>query len=105
MDLQNFVKTTIIQIMKAVKESSDELKLDEEIFVGTKADKRCIEFDVAVSVEENKTKGGKAGIKVLEFGELGGGIDKEMKNSTVSRIQFGVYTPKPKKLTRNNSSD
>ena len=79
--------------MKGVKESSKELK--EEIFVGTKADKRCIEFDVAVSVEENKTKRGKAGIKVLEFAELGGGIDKEIKNSTVSRIQFGIYTPNP----------
>ena len=94
MDLKNFVKTSIIEISQAVQESAKEL--NEEIFLGTKADKRCIEFDVAVAVENNKSKKGKAGIRVLELGELGGGIYKESKNSTVSRIQFGVYTPRPK---------
>ena len=100
MDLESFVKTTIIQIIKAVKESSKELDLGEEIFVGTRADKRCIEFDVAVSAEEGDVKKGKAGIRVLQFIEGGGELSKEVKNSTVSRIQFGVYTPKPRKVIK-----
>jgi len=91
MELKNFVKTTIMQIMNAVKEASDELKLDDVIFVGTKADKRCIEFDVAVAVEES----GGASIKVVPFIPIGGEFSGELKNSTISRVQFGVYTPKP----------
>ncbi len=43
MDLENFVKTTIVSILNVAKRSCEELKLENEIFVGTKADKRCIE--------------------------------------------------------------
>lgn len=97
MDLENFVKTTIVSILNATKKSGEELNLENEIFVGTKADKRCIEFDIAVSVEESKSKEGNAKIKVLEFVEGGGLFGKKVKNSTVSRIRFGVYTPDPRK--------
>jgi len=41
-------------------------------------------------VEESKSTKGKAGIRVLEFVEAGGGVDYENRNSTVSRIRFGV---------------
>jgi len=41
--------------------------------------------------EETDTKNGKAGIRVLQFAEAGGDLSKENKNSTVSRIQFGVH--------------
>ena len=50
-----------------------------------------MEFDIAVSVEETGSKSGKAGIKVLQFAQAGGDLSKENKNSTVSRIQFGVH--------------
>ena len=49
-----------------------------------------MEFDIAVSVEDTDAKSGKAGIKVLQFAEAGGDISKETKNSTVSRIKFGI---------------
>jgi hypothetical protein len=51
---------------------------------------RTIEFDIAVSAEETDQKSGKDGIKVLQFAEAGGDISKDNKNSTVSRIIFGL---------------
>lgn len=89
MDLQEFVKNVLISIDKAVDEARRETQRDIS-FSDTK-DLRTVEFDIAVSVEETDAKSGKAGIRVLQFAEGGGDISKENKNSTVSRIQFGVH--------------
>jgi len=89
MNLQEFVKNVLVSIDKAVGEARNETQRDIK-FSDTK-DQRTVEFDIAVSVEETDAKSGKAGIRVLQFAEGGGDISKENKNSTVSRIKFGVH--------------
>jgi len=88
MDLKTFITKAVKDIVEAAEEVSTsavrQIKLDKH------ENKRTIEFDIAVSAEESTEGGGKGGIKVLEFFEIGGGASKEVKNSTVSRIQFGV---------------
>jgi len=89
MDLQEFVKSVLVSIDKAVEDARRETQRDIS-FTNT-PERRTVEFDIAVSVEETDSKSGKAGIKVLQFAEAGGDVRKENKNSTVSRIQFGVH--------------
>lgn len=89
MELKEFIKKVLIDITEAVAESREKSIYD--IKLRSSGEKRTIEFDIAVSVEQNKTKEGGAGIKVLQFLEAGGQIGNEVKNSTVSRIKFGVH--------------
>lgn len=95
MNLQEFVKDVLVSLDKAVDEARGEMKRDVH-FSDTK-EQRTVEFDIAVSVEESDSKSGKAGIKVLQFAEGGGSLSKENKNSTISRIKFGIrVTPMTK---------
>lgn len=89
MNLQEFVKDVLVSIEGAIEEARGSTSRDIR-FAETK-DQRTVEFDIAVSVEETANKSGKAGIRVLQFAEAGGDISKENKNSTVSRIKFGVH--------------
>ena len=89
MNLEEFVKSVLVSIDKAVEEARKETRRD--IHFSNTGDRRTVEFDIAVSAEETDSKNGKAGIRVLQFAEAGGDISEENKNSTVSRIQFGVY--------------
>jgi hypothetical protein len=88
MNLQEFVKNVLVSLDKAVDEAQQDMQRD--IQFSTTNDQRTIEFDIAVSVEETDAKSGKAGIKVLQFAEGGGTLSKENKNSTVSRVKFGI---------------
>lgn len=88
MNLQEFVKDVLVSLDKAVDEARAEMKRD--VHFSDTAEQRTVEFDIAVSAEETDTKNGKAGIKVLQFAEAGGSLSKENKNSTVSRIKFGI---------------
>ena len=89
MELKEFVNKVILNIVNAVDEARE--KSVRNISLRSSKDNRTIEFDVAVSVENTDRKEGKAGIKVLEFIEGGGNIEKGSKNSTVTRIKFGVF--------------
>ena len=88
MNLQEFVKDVLVSLDKAIEEARGEMKRDIK-FTDTK-DQRTVEFDIAVSVEKIDAKSGKAGIKVLRFVEGSGNLSRESKNSTVSRIKFGI---------------
>ena len=88
MNLEEFVKSVLVSLDKAIEKARKEMQRDVR-FSDTK-NHRTVEFDIAVSVEETDSKGGKAGIKVLRFVEGSGGLSKENKNSTISRIKFGV---------------
>jgi hypothetical protein len=88
MELKEFVKKILVDLDGAVSEARGEMQRDLHFSDGK--DQRTVEFDIAVSVEETNAKSGKAGVKVLPFVEGGGSIGKENKNSTVSRVKFGV---------------
>lgn len=80
MDLQTFIKNTLIQIVNGVKQAEEEFnpKLDGRFFGLITGKNSGVDFQVAVTVEnETKTtKGGGAKIKILE-----GKIDKTSKNN------------------------
>lgn len=89
MNLQEFIKEVLIQIDSAVDEARNTTKRD--VSISTTQNQRAIEFDIAVTSEATDTTTGKAGIRVLQFAEAGGDLSFENKNSTVSRIKFGVH--------------
>lgn len=96
MDLKNFTKEIVRQISEGVDEISSELS--REVKVVKAENTRSIEFDVAVTATDTFNTAGKvqgAGqIKVVPF--LGGIVkgegemEKEIYNSTVTRIRYGV---------------
>ena len=88
MELEQFTKKIISDIVRAVDGVSDELQ--REVSLRDTKDTRTIEFDIAITTEKTDGVGGEAGIKVIEFIQGKGEISKEVKNSTVSRVKFGV---------------
>jgi hypothetical protein len=89
MNIHEFVKDVLVDLDKAVEEARQQTQ--RNISFSHTTDRRSVEFDIAVTVEETDARSGKAGIKVLELVQAGGDSLKENKNSTVSRIQFGVH--------------
>ncbi len=88
MELKQFIKTALQEIVDAVDEVSADSKRDMHV-IGSQQ-QRCIEFDIAVTVEKGSEQSGKAGIKVWELLEGGGEVKRNSKDSEVSRICFGV---------------
>jgi hypothetical protein len=97
MKLKEFVKKVIIDLDEAVSEANIETKREIR-FKGIKEQRTALEFDVAITVES--TDSGKAGgeIKVWGIGQIGAGGSNELKNSTVSRVSFGVDISEKTKL-------
>lgn len=94
MNIQEFVETAINDVQNAVEKCSKQHERD--IHIAKKTDNSCIDFDLAVTVEESGNA--KAAIKVL-------GINTEtitqLKNSIESRIKFSVYIPSQTNQERN----
>ncbi len=103
MNLQEFVKDVLVQINAAVDEAG--ALTSREIRFSEKDNARTIEFDIAVSAEDARGVTGKSGIKVLQFIEAGGDISKENKNSTVSRIVFGLRIAPSTKIEQEANSN
>ena len=92
MELKEFIKKSLVDIIQGVQESTNESGKRINLSADNRS-ARMVEFDIAVSVENIDAKEGKAGIRVLEFVQAGANISNEIKNSTVSRIRFGVSVP------------
>jgi hypothetical protein len=90
MDLETFVKESLMQVVRAVDSASDESVRSIRL-TDSKGGDRTVEFDIAVAVENDKKVSGKAGIKVLQFAGADTSLEKGNKNSTVTRIKFGVH--------------
>lgn len=88
MELKDFVKKVLVDLDAAVSEARGEMQRDVRFTDGK--DQRTVEFDIAVSAEETSAAEGKTGVRVLQFAEAGGSMSKENKNSTVSRVKFGI---------------
>jgi hypothetical protein len=88
MELKQFVKNVLKDLVDAVEEARNESCRGMNLT--SSQDNRTVEFDIAVTVEDSIASSGKAGIKVFQIIEGGGNMSKELKNSEVSRIKFGV---------------
>lgn len=89
MELKEFVKKVILDLDQAVTEANTETSREIR-FKGVKESRTALEFDVAVTVESKEGANGGAGIKVWGLGEVGAKASAESKNSTISRVSFGV---------------
>lgn len=88
MELKEFIKKVISDTVEAVDEASSSSA--RGVRLTSMDNRRTIEFDVAVIVEEETKAQGKAGVKVLSIIDAGGDISKNKKNLTNHRIAFGV---------------
>ena len=111
MDLKEFIKETVSGIVNASKELTEEglggailnpptdlhsssiYEEDGVEFVYRRVGN--IEFDVAVTVEDDSHKEGKAGLRVFSS-ELGGGASKGNRNEVVSRVRFSMSITFPR---------
>jgi hypothetical protein len=89
MELKYFVKSVLKDVVDAVEETRHESTRD--MHLSDSKNDRTVEFDIAVSAENSSKVTGKAGVKVLSVVEGGGDVSKDTKNSSVSRIKFGVH--------------
>lgn len=87
MELKDFVKKVLIDLVQGVEEARSEAVRDMKLF---DKEGRTVEFDIAVTVEDVNKNSGKAGIRVLQFIEGDADVAKETRNSTVSRVKFGI---------------
>ena len=107
MDLKEFVKETIVQVVKGIADANAALS-EETAFVAsdniqTNKDFKCatdkkgcqhyvtdVDFDVTITVQHSRTQGGGVYIKVPVFGEIGGKGSSENTNASISRIKFSL---------------
>lgn len=100
MELHEFIRSSLLQIMQGIKGAQQEWELSgsgggviSPSFGGPPDHanrKQEVKFDVAVTVSTENQGGGGGGIKVLAAVELSGKISSSAANSTVSRISFSV---------------
>ena len=101
MELQDFIKNTLVSIKNGLHEANKEFarqenkKLGEDfsaLFVmGTDRDKgqNYVTFDVAVTVSQEKKKAGGGGIQIA-VASLGGEIGDIKSQEHISRIKFHI---------------
>ncbi len=89
MELKEFIKDVLTDIIEGVEEvrltSSRDLRIQGD------KDGRAVEFEIAVTVEntDSSNKGGK--VKVMELLQIGVEKLNDQRNSSVSKINFGVH--------------
>lgn len=106
MDLRDFIKTSIVDILGGIEDAAKEFGENTPNLGGVnplrqkdvfKTEK--IAFDIAVSAGSEQKSGGKAGLKiyVVEAGVDGQDTQSE---STVSRLQFAVPVALPAQIIK-----
>ena len=101
MDLKEFTKQTLIQIVEGTKEANEALcDLDAYVthqqLTNSKGPSlfhsglNVIEvgFDVAITATESEGSNGGASLKVASLINIGGGVDNKTENQTISRIKY-----------------
>lgn len=103
MDLQEFTKQTLIQIVEGTKEANEAL-CDLDAYVTNQqltnskgpslfhSGLNVIEvgFDVAITATESEGSNGCASLKVASLINIGGGVDNKTENQTISRIKYSL---------------
>lgn len=96
MELKEFTKLALIEIVEAAKEANEVFQ--ENAFISNKHsdgsywkyDPQFVEFDVAVTSTETDSSNGGAKLKVASMLSLGGDLSSQSINQTVSRIKFSI---------------
>lgn len=96
MELKEFTKLALVEIVEAAKEASEEF--NGSAFISSKRadgcywkyDPQSVEFDVAVTSTETDSNNGGAKLKVASMLSLGGEVSNQSVSQTVSRIKFTI---------------
>lgn len=104
MDLDEFVQSTIVQIMRGVRAAADAAgEIDEAAAVNPRyanphADDTKVEFDVAITASGQNDAGGAAKVKVWGVASMEGGGRHVERHETISRVRFAVSVALPSRL-------
>lgn len=91
MELKEFIKQTIIQLTDGLREGHKYIQ-DNQFGKGVNEEKyKEINFDIAVTSNEEATTGIGGKISVANVFSVGGKDESSTKASNVSRIQFKTY--------------
>ena len=91
MELKEFIKQTIIQITDGLLEGHKYIQ-DNKFGEGVNGDRyKEINFDVAVSSNEEEKTGINGKISIANIFTAGGKDESSMRESNMSRIQFKIY--------------
>lgn len=98
MDLKEFTKQTLVQIVEGTKEANDVIKQnnahihieDEDYLTGTSYPLTNVDFDVAITATETEGANGGGGIKVMGVFNAGGEIESKTENQTISRVKYTI---------------
>jgi hypothetical protein len=91
MELKEFIKQTIVQITDGLREGHQYIQ-ENRFGEGVSDDKyKEINFDIAVSSNEEETTGLGGKISVANVFTVGGKDESTTKASNVSRIQFRIF--------------
>ena len=97
MDLEEFVKTSLVNIAKGVRSANDGLRKegrnDSEkgwaaFSLGNQVPDRIV-FDIALVATRETESGGRGGLKIAWI-DVGGGKTTTAASEVTSRIKFGV---------------
>lgn len=100
MNLKEFIAETLNQIVDGVVEAQSYAKgkgaevaptiVTSKGYGNTyRPTQQEVEFDVAVTVQENQEKAGRGGLRVAWF-DFGGEVSSGEQSATVSRVKFGI---------------
>lgn len=101
MDLKEFTKQTLVQIVEGAAAANAELNNGAYIpYEAPQNTKRFIyedganiidvDFDVAITATECEGTNGGASLKVASFLNMGGGAESKTENQTISRIKYTI---------------
>lgn len=97
MDLDEFVKSTIIQVVQGVHDASIEVgRIDKSAVVNPRSPSRNyaksdkLRFDVAITVSGRSAADAGAKVKVFSAFEAGGKGEHAREHETMSRVQFEI---------------
>lgn len=93
MELKDFIKRTLIDIVTGVEEANKEknrFHLTSQRHHGTGESGQKVEFDVSITVNESSDSDIKGGIKVALV-SLGGGVKESESNQNIQKIKFEVF--------------
>jgi hypothetical protein len=93
MELKDFIKHTLLDIVNGVEEANQEknrFRLTSQKHAGTGENGQKVEFDVSVIVNESSESGLKGGIKVA-LANLGGNRKESESNQNVQKIKFEIF--------------
>lgn len=102
MNLKDFTKETLVQIVNGVLEANEELK-DKGAYVsfdapgntseryidnGDEGETNVIDVDFDVAITATEAEGANGGLKVASIISFGGSLESKTENQTISRIKY-----------------